>query len=163
MSMEEQAQGECDHCSDLFAESPAPSAQAAPPDDLDSAWLQVARRPGAYPALTAQAGKWLVLVGFGGFAHAWTAIRKATEAGQLGPSACVAPVGTYRTPKTGGSPHRVIEVTTYDATDAADVWRVRQAIRTLGLTAALTYHPNQALAQEPPRPPPASPRRTLFD
>ena len=163
VSTVEQAQGECDRCYDLFAEPPVPAISTDPPDDLDIAWLQVTRPPGGYPEPTARAGKWLVLVGFGGFERAWAAIRTATEAGQLGPSARVAPAGAYRTPKTSGGPQLVIEVTTYDATDAADVWRVRQAIRTLGITAALTYRPDQAPAREPPPPHTAPRRRTLFD
>src|SRR6266542_2199490 len=110
ISAAEQAQGECDRCYDLFAEPPAPASPTDPPDDLAIAWLHVSRPPGGYPEPAGRAGKWLVLVGFGGFERAWAAIRTATEAGQLGPSARVAPAGAYRTPKTGGGPQLVIEV-----------------------------------------------------
>jgi hypothetical protein len=65
-------------------------------------------------------------------------------------------------PKAWSGPQLLIEVTTYDATDEADVWRVRQALRDLGITIALTY---QAI-ERPTSTPPGAPRmrtRRLFD
>jgi len=163
---DELRQGECNTCYDLFADPLPPAAPAPPadlPDDLALAWLQVERPPGAYPDLTERAGVWIVAVGLGNFEHAWAAIRAATEAGQLGPRARVVPAARYRLPKAWTGPQLIIEVTTYDATDEADVWRVRQAIRDLGISAALTYLADERPGSAPAQPPPRMRTRSLFD
>jgi Domain of unknown function (DUF1917) len=163
---DELRQGECNACYDLFAEPPPPAAPAAPadlPDDLALDWLHVERPLGAYPDLTKRAGVWIVAVGLGSFEQAWAAIRAATEAGVLGPRAQVVPAGTYRLPKAWTGPQLIIEVTTYDATDEADVWRVRQAIRDLGISAALTYLAEQRPGSAPTQPAPRMRTRSLFD
>ena len=163
---DELRQGECDRCFDLFAppfEPPPPSPATDLPDDLALEWLQVERPPGPYPDLTERAGVWIVAIALGSFEQAWTAIRAATEAGQLGPHARVAPASPYRLPKVWTGPQLVIEVTTYDSTDEADVWRVRQAIRNLGITAALTYLADQRPGSAPPQPQPRMRTRSLFD
>ena len=163
---DELRQGECDRCFDLFAppiEPPAPEKAADLPDDLALEWLQVERPPGPDLDLTERAGVWIVAVALGSFEHAWAAIRAATAAGQLGPRARVVPAGTYRLPKAWTGPQLVIEVVTYDSTDEADVWRVRQAIRSLGITAALTYLADQRPGSAPPAPHPRLRTRSLFD
>jgi hypothetical protein len=163
---DELRQGECNACYDLFAEPPPPAAPAPPadlPDDLALAWLHIERPPGAYPDLTERAGVWIVAVGLGSFEHAWAAIRAATEAGVLGPRARVVPADRDRLPKAWTGPQLIIEVTTYDATDAADVWRVRQAIRDLGITAALTYLAYGRAGSAPAQLPPRMRTRSLFD
>jgi Bles03-like protein len=162
---DELRQGECNACYDLFADPLPPTAPAPAdlPDDLALAWLQVERPPGAYPDLTERAGVWIVAVGLGSFEHAWAAIRAATEAGALGPRARVVPAGTYRLPKAWTGPQLIIEVATYDATDEADVWRVRQAIRDLGISAALTYLAYGRPGSAPATPPPRMRTRSLFD
>jgi Bles03-like protein len=163
---DELRQGECNACYDLFAEPPPLAAPAPPadlPDDLALAWLQVERPPGAYPDLTEHAGVWIVAVGLGSFEQAWAAIRAATEAGLLGPRAQVVPAARERLPKAWTGPQLVIEVTTYDATDEADVWRVRQAIRDLGISAALTYLGDQRPDSAPAQPAARMRTRSLFD
>ena len=146
VSPDEQRQQECDRCYDLFAPEPAALASSASPepiaDDLAAAWLQVEREPGDYPALTVHAGVWLVAIGLSSFERAWAAIRSATAAGQLGPGARVVSARTYQLPRAWSGPQLVIEVTTYDARDEADVWRVRQAIRDLGIAAVMTFLPD---------------------
>ena len=57
----------------------------------------------------------------------------------------------------------MIEVSTYDSTDEADVWRVRQAIRNIGITAALTYLAETRPGSPPPQPRPRMRTRSLFD
>jgi Domain of unknown function (DUF1917) len=163
---DELRQGECDRCFDLFAPpiEPLPPSQTADiPDDLALEWLQVERPPGPDPDLTERTGVWIVAIALGSFEQAWTIIRAATKAGQLGPHARVAPVGTYRLPKAWTGPQLVIEVATYDSTDEADVWRVRQAIRNLGITAALTYLAFERPGSAPPQPRPHLRTRSLFD
>jgi len=165
-SDDELRQGECDRCFDLFAppiEPPAPSQAADLPDDLALEWLHSERPPGPDPDLTERAGVWIVAVALGSFERAWTAIRTATEAGQLGPRARVVPAGTYRLPKAWTGPQLVIEVVTYDSTDETDVWRVRQAIRNLGITAALTYLADERPGSAPPQSLPRMRTRSLFD
>jgi hypothetical protein len=163
---DELRQGECDACYDLFAEPPPPAAPAAPadlPDDLALDWLYVERQPGAYPDLTERAGVWVVAVGLGSFEQAWAAIRATTEAGLLGPRAQVVPAARDRLPKAWTGPQLIIEVTTYDATDKADVWRVRQAIRDLGISAALTYLAYRRPTNAPAQPAARMRTRSLFD
>jgi hypothetical protein len=163
---DELGQGECNACYDLFADTPSappPSPAAELADDLALAWLHVERDPGDYPNLTERTGVWIVAVGLGSFEHAWAAIRAATEAGLLGPRARVVPVGTYRLPKGWTGPQLVIEVATYDAADEADVWRVRQAIRDLGITAALTYLGAQHASSTAPAPQPRLRTRSFFE
>jgi hypothetical protein len=165
-SDDELRQGECNRCFDLFAEPvepPPPSPAANLPDDLALGWLQVERAAGPYPESTDRAGVWIVAIALGNFEHAWAKIRVATAGGQLGPRAQVAPASPYRLPKAWTGPQLIIEVATYDATDEADVWRVCQAIRNLGITAALTYlaeiRPGSAQRQPLPR----MRTRSLFD
>lgn len=163
---DELRQGECNACYDLFADPLPPTAPAPPadlPDDLAIAWLHIERPPGAYPGLTERAGVWIVAIGLGSFEQAWAAIRAATEAGALGPRARVVPAGTYRLPKAWTGPQLVIEVATYDATDEADIWRVRQAIRDLGISAALTYLAYGRAGSATVPPAPRMRTRSLFD
>ena len=164
-SDDELRQGECNRCFDLFAapeETPPPAPAADLPDDLALEWLRAERPPGPYPDPTKRAGIWIVAIALGSFEHAWAAIRAATQAGQLGPLARVAPASPYRLPKAWTGPQLVIEVTTYDSTDEVDVWRVRQAIRNLGITAALTYLADQRPGTAPSRQPRMR-TRSLFD
>jgi hypothetical protein len=133
-----------------------------PNADLALARIAVERPTWPYPQLTERAGVWIVAVALGSFERVWSAIRAATEAGHLGPSARVVEASTYRLPKAWTGPQLIIEVTTYDATDEAGVWRIRQAIRDLGITAALTYLPQQRPVSKLP----SAPRmrnRSLFD
>jgi len=44
---------------------------------------------------------------------------------------------SYQLPRAWSGPQLVIEVTTEDAGDEADVWWVRQAIRDLGVSASI--------------------------
>jgi hypothetical protein len=160
---DEQRQGECERCYELFAPQaavPAPPPEYVP-DDLALAWLAVERPPGPDPAATERAGVWIVVAALESFERTWSAIRKATEAGQLGPSARVVPARSYQLPRAWRGPQLVIEVTTYDATDEADVWRVRQAIRDLGVITALTYKATQRPGRVPTQP--RMRNRSLFD
>ena len=98
----------------------------------------------------------------GSFERAWAAIRAATEAGHLGTGARVVPTDTHRLPKAWTGPQLLIAVTTDDATDEPDVWRVRQGIRNLGISAALTYQAAACPGHMPPSAPHLRTRR-LFD
>jgi hypothetical protein len=164
ISPDEQRQQECDRCYDLFAPEPASPASPVSPepigDELAMAWLTVEREAGDYPALTEYAGVWLVAIGLESFERAWAAIRSATAGGQLGPSARVVSARAYQLPRAWRGPQLVIEVTTYDARDEADVWRVRGAIRDLGIAAALTFLPDPA--QRPVAPARGRPRSRSF-
>lgn len=107
-------------------------------------------------------GVWLVAIGLESFERAWAAIRSATAGGQLGPSARVVSARSYQLPHVWSGPQLVIKVTTEDVRDEADVWRVRQAIRALGIAAAMTFLLDPAgRPAVPTRPHPRS--RSLFE
>jgi len=79
-----------------------------------------------------KSGKWLIFVNRENVDKVWEKIRTATEAGKLGTSAKVS------TPLQGGKSH-VICVYTEDWTDEADVRRVREELKRLGITNKIPY------------------------
>jgi hypothetical protein len=103
-------------------------------------WLVAERRVGSYPSSTPNCGKWLVFVPVASVDRVWQTIKNATEAGLLGSSAKVA---TAKPNPNANSPAKVICVYTYDWTDEADVRRIRQVLRDLGVTAKIPYKADQ--------------------
>jgi len=69
---------------------------------------------------------------------AWATIRQATEAGRLGYKSKVATVALHQRDE------RSIYVMTSDADDAADMERVRLALRDLGFDGDLVYERGDA-------------------
>src|SRR4051812_40919066 len=108
----------------------AHDADAKPSQVTSLYWIEAKRQiEGAAP--TARAGHWLIRTTLREVDAQWAAIKAATEAGKLG----------YKSKVAGhGQPHeRVIHMMTYDADDAADVERVRAALRELGFDGDLVY------------------------
>jgi len=82
-------------------------------------------------------GKWLVFVSRKDVDEVWEKIRAATEAGRLGISA---KVSTAKPNPLSTNPEKhVICVYTPDWTDEADVMRVREELRRLGITGKIPY------------------------
>lgn len=87
-------------------------------------------------------GKWLIFVSRSRVDGLWETIRRATERGRLGHAAKVStalPEPTARDPKK-----HVIAVYTVDENDAADVRRVRDVLRGLGVTWRIPYKSDAA-------------------
>lgn len=100
-------------------------------------WLYAERQTGAYPQDTDNVGKWLIFVKTDQADKTWELIKRATEEGKLGNSA---KVSTRKIdPDVGRSDRHVICVYTYNWTDEADVLRIRQALRELGVTWKIHY------------------------
>jgi len=99
-------------------------------------WLYARRRRGRYPRPTPRSGKWLVFVRPEDVDEVWARIRKAVEEGRLGHAAKVATAAPNPLARPG---RRVICVYTYDWTDEADVRRVREELRRLGITWKIPY------------------------
>lgn len=103
-------------------------------------WIEAKRECGGYPADHAtRSGKWMVWVKSVGADTVWIGVREATRAGQLGNWAKVATSASARTRESG---EHVICIYTYDYEDEADVMRVRQALRNLGIRQRIRYKRN---------------------
>lgn len=91
----------------------------------------------APPKHDSKAGKWLVFVLPGEVDALWTSIASAVQAGHLGPAAKVST--RLRDPAFAHQREHVICVYTEDARDEADVRRVRDALRRIGITESIPY------------------------
>jgi hypothetical protein len=115
----------------------AHDADAQPSKVTAVYWIEAKRKTeGAAP--TPRAGSFAIHTTLKAVDAQWAAIKVATEAGTLGYKSKVATVSH------GGraADERLIRVLTYDADDAADVARVRGALRELGF-GDLAYERNQ--------------------
>lgn len=119
------------HCT---SEPPDPSN---PSEATDTYWLLARPSPGTQRPPTPNSDKWLVFISHKSVDEVWAKIASATAAGHLG---YLSKVSTAK-PKSSGKPpsSRVICVYTHDWTDELDVWRVRQALRDLGITETISY------------------------
>jgi hypothetical protein len=116
-------------------------ADPKPSEVTDRYWLHAERKTGSYPAATENCGKWLVFVPVAQIDEVWAKIELATEEGRLGSSVKVA---TARPNPNATNPDtKVICVYTYDWTDEADVKRIRQQLRELGITSKIPYKADQ--------------------
>jgi hypothetical protein len=86
-----------------------------------------------------QAGKWLIFSEIADVDALWRKIRDATVAGELGISA---KVSTVRPNPDSRDERKVIYVYTKDWSDEADVMRVRERLRALGVTGRIGYKRN---------------------
>ncbi len=117
-----------------------------PSEVTDRYWLHAARAEGEYPPPTSRNGKWLVFVGRDNVDDVWSKIAQAVKKGALGSSAKVStakPNANAKDPST-----HVICVYTYDSDDLADVKRVRQALRDLGIERPIGYKTDAATHEQ---------------
>lgn len=113
------------------------SSEPRPSQARDEYWLFAKRKRGNYPASTTNSGKWVIFAPISQIDEMWTRIKHATEDGCLGDWAKVA---TARpNPNASDPTTKVICVYTYDWTDKADVGRIRQELRDLGITSKIPY------------------------
>lgn len=100
-------------------------------------WLYAERKKGDYSETTRKSGKWLIFAPISQIDEVWMKIKLATEDGRLGD---LAKVATAKPNPIATNPGvKVICVYTYDWTDEADVKRVRQELRALGITSKIPY------------------------
>lgn len=86
-----------------------------------------------------QAGKWLIFCDAAAVDDLWRKVRDATVAGNLGISA---KVSTARPNPDSRDERKVIYVYTRDWKDEADVMRVRECLRRLGVDSRIGYKRN---------------------
>lgn len=113
------------------------SSKQRPSEVKDVFWLHARRKTGAYPEFTEDGGKWLVFVPIPEVDSAWDKIKRATEEGKLGGSAKVSTARAHENTRDPDS--KVICVYTYDCNDEADVKRIREELRQLGITSEIPY------------------------
>jgi hypothetical protein len=91
-----------------------------------------------------KAGKWLWFLPLRALDAGWRLIKAAVEAGQLGPGAKVATLGSDF---DGDPTRRPVIIYTADYHDEQDVQRVLNALRALGVRDALAYKTDEATAR----------------
>jgi hypothetical protein len=99
-------------------------------------WIEAKRKTGDYPAPTRRSGHWVIGTTVQNVDALWLKIREATEAGKLGYKS---KVSTAAGPGQHEADARLICARTYDSADQADVQRVRDALRELGVDGDLRY------------------------
>jgi hypothetical protein len=84
-----------------------------------------------FPVPTPRSGQWIIMTTLAEVDHLWAKVKEANEAGQLGYKS---KVSTAVAPGQTDPNARLIYVCTCDSADEADVLRVGEALRTLGIT-----------------------------
>lgn len=107
-----------------------------PTQETRDVWIHAFRQVGEYLADTERSGKWLVWLAAQNIDRYWQAIREAVELGGLGGEAKVSTAASSSVKR--GRPY-VVCVYTYDYDDKADVMRIREALRDLGIRRAIPY------------------------
>ncbi|MCF8339862.1 MAG: DUF1917 domain-containing protein [Chitinophagaceae bacterium] len=109
-----------------------------PSETLNNFWIIAYRNKGVYPSSnTIKSGKWLIFTNINEVDLLWQTIKSATENGLLGNSSKVATAKPN--PNAKDPNEKVICVYTYNFEDKDDVMRVRQVLRSLGITKKIPY------------------------
>ena len=110
------------------------------------AWIYAIRKQGSYPEPTERSGKWLIFLSAQSIDRYWAKIKEAVEQGQLGEQTKVStrspasmPPEVRRKKEERGDTRFVVCVYTYDYADEADVMRVRQVLKELGIQREIIY------------------------
>lgn len=113
----------------------AHDADAVPSQIAAVYWIEV-KRDVEMPLPTPRAGRWVIPTTVSEVDALWERIKAATRAGKLGYKSKVSTA-----PRDPGKDRddRVIHVVTVDADDTADVARVREALRELGVSENIQY------------------------
>lgn len=104
-----------------------------PSETYDACWIIAYNFATPYPVNTERSGKWLIFVDKEKVDEVWKTIRSATRDGILGRCSKVSTMfdNFYK--------RSVICVYTYDLDDEEDCTRIRQALRSLGITQKIPY------------------------
>jgi|SRR3989344_7638173 len=112
-------------------------SQNQPSRLTDDYWVYAERQKGKYPKHTSRGGKWLIFVSSHYLDKIWLKIKTATREGKLGRMAKVAT--SKLNPDFQNSKGKVICVYTYDWKDEIDVKRIRDELRSIGITRKIAY------------------------
>ena len=114
--------------------------ETARPSDVSAVyWIEAKRQTDDCPPPTSNAGEWRVKLIAATVDEVWEQVKAATAAGQLGYKSKVS------TRPAAGQSHpdeRLLCVRSYDASDQADIERIKQALLDMGLC-GLTYAPDK--------------------
>ena len=113
----------------------AHDADAIPSQVAAVYWIE-AKRDADAPLPTPRAGRWVIPITVHEVDSLWERIKVATRTGKLGYKS---KVSTAARDLGKDRDDRVIHVVTVDAHDAADVARVREALRALGVNENIQY------------------------
>ncbi len=108
-------------------------------------WEHASHQKITYPEDTERSGKWLIFSECEHITGLWNNVKRLLYASQLGRAAKVSLVG-HIDQKTDKNVH-VICVYTYDYADRSDVFRIRQALRDIGVTWKISYKADEATRQ----------------
>ena len=106
-------------------------ATARPSDLAAVYWIEAKRGEGDYPAPTANAGEWRILLTVKNVDSIWKRVKALTLDGKLGYKS---KLSTRPAAGQADPDERLLCVRTYDAGDRADVERVKSALLGIGLT-----------------------------
>lgn len=111
-------------------------ADGLPTQEQRDEWIHAFRKQGEYPKGTDRSGKWLIWLRAETIDRYWQKFKGSVEQGSLGGEAKVSTVVSRQVKQ--GKPY-VICVYTYDYNDRADVMRIRQVLRDLGIKLPISY------------------------
>ena len=112
-------------------------SEVKPSEITGQYWIYAYRLKGKYAKESERSGKWLLFFPLSEIDEWWKVIKELTENGMLGQASKVA---TARPNDSASDPNtKVICVYTYDSDDYEDVKRVREVLRTLGITQKIPY------------------------
>eukprot|EP01112_Ceratiomyxa_fruticulosa_P020295 TRINITY_DN6876_c0_g1_i1.p1 TRINITY_DN6876_c0_g1~~TRINITY_DN6876_c0_g1_i1.p1 ORF type:complete len:133 (-),score=19.38 TRINITY_DN6876_c0_g1_i1:78-476(-) len=106
---------------------------------FDQPWCYAERKkPHSYPKHTERGGKWLIFDLPSEIDKVWIRVVEVLNQGLLGD---MAKASTSYAPE---GENRVICVYTYDGENEADVWRVREGLKSIGIFRRLPWKSDQA-------------------
>jgi hypothetical protein len=107
-----------------------------PRQETSDVWIHAFRKTGEYPDRIDRSGKWLIWLHAENIDRYWQKIKEAVEQGRLGNGAKVSTAASSQVKQ--GKPY-VMCVYTYDYEDKADVMRIREELRSLGIRREIIY------------------------
>lgn len=110
--------------------------QRLPTQITNDVWVHAYHAQSTYPVETPRSGKWLIWLSVQTIDRYWAEIKKALQEGKLGFSVKASTAGSRKVQE--GRPY-VVCVYTYDSDDKSDVFRVRAALRDLGIRREIIY------------------------
>lgn len=125
-----------------FEGDPTQITEGNPSEDTENYWIYAKRKVGEYPSRTLRGGKWMIFVPNQEIDTFWAQMKQTVEEGKLGNEA---KCSTAKPNKNSTNPDEsAIMIYTYDGDDEEDVWKIRQALRELGVTKKIYWKADEA-------------------